>query len=117
VAAEAANHAFIEALNGKGATDFGQVCADCRMTLNQIEALTGKRSMFVADKDGVKALLCKFCLDKFNQKALDNGTFRGYHRNLSTDEFRAKFYRPQYVRLANRALIGINRAVKKALGR
>lgn len=50
-------------------TDYGQHCARCLKTLDQIEFETKDRSLFLHDIDGVKAFLCHTCSDWYIPKS------------------------------------------------
>jgi hypothetical protein len=101
----AAISAFQQNLNSGVAADCGQRCGDCDMTLDQIEALTGKRSMYMAEKDGVVGLLCLTCLEKYEAKKLENTTFRGIFKHLTRAEFEGRFYNLKMSAYAKRFLL------------
>lgn len=92
VADALAQNALVAQLNNGQADDIGQHCADCCKSLDEIERLTGKRSLFIHMKDGMKVLLCKYCSDAYELVATDSRTARGRFRWLTKDEFKAKIF-------------------------
>lgn len=96
------------------AQDCGQRCAECDMTLDQIQALTGKRSMIAADMDGVITLICRFCNDKHEAKRASRQTLRGKYDYLSRREFQARFYSSYMMRRANDFVATVRRLRKAA---
>lgn len=76
--------ALIQQIATGYATDYGQRCQACNRTLDEIEALTGKRSMIVHMRDGVNQMLCRRCSDKYELKAttLYHNTLYGWLKKL-----------------------------------
>jgi hypothetical protein len=59
-------------------------CEVCLKTLDQIEDLTGRRSLFFHWKDGILQKLCKPCSDAYEQsnRQLYRGTKYGHIKNI-----------------------------------
>lgn len=76
--------ALIQQIAHGYATDYGQRCQECHRTLDEIEALTGKRSMIVHMKDSVQQMLCRFCSNEYEKKAtnLYRNTLFGWIKKL-----------------------------------
>ena len=51
------------------ANDTGQYCQECYRGLDAIERMTGRRSLYLHVKDGIKQLLCAFCSRAYELKA------------------------------------------------